>query len=91
MLARFSGKVGTGRLTINRGSADNLSTVIPEIDIWRVANLMLTRYGEEAMLEGAKHAHELASEGDRAGAVTWLRITNAIVQLTNTTSPGTVH
>jgi hypothetical protein len=82
---------GTGGLTINRGSADNLSGMIPEIDIWRVANLMLTRYGEEAMLEGATRAHELAADGDHAGAVTWLRITNAIVQLTNTTSPVTVH
>jgi hypothetical protein len=82
---------GTGRLTINRGSADNLSTVIPEIDIWRVANLMLTHYGEEALLEGAQHAHELAADGDRAGAATWLRITNAIVQLANTTPAGPVH
>jgi hypothetical protein len=65
--------------------------VIPEIDIWRIANLMLTRYGEEATLEGAKRAHELASEGDRAGAATWLRITGAIVQLTNTIPPGAVH
>jgi hypothetical protein len=27
--------------------------VIPEIDIWRVANLMLTRYGDEAVAESA--------------------------------------
>jgi hypothetical protein len=30
--------------------------VIPEIDIWRVANLMLTHYGKEAMLEGHPNA-----------------------------------
>jgi hypothetical protein len=65
--------------------------VIPEIDIWRVANLMLTRYGDEAMLEGAQHAHELAPDGDHAGAATWLRITAAICQLANTTAPATVH
>jgi hypothetical protein len=40
--------------------------VIPEIDIWRVANLMLTRYGGEATAESAKRADELA-EGDPAG------------------------
>ena len=33
--------------------------MISEVDIWRVANLMLTRYGDEAMLEGAQRAHEL--------------------------------
>ena len=52
---------------------------------------MLTRYGEEAILEGAIHAYELAADGDRAGAATWLRITAAIGQLANTTRPGLVH
>ena len=65
--------------------------MIPDIDIWRVANLMLTRYGEEAMLESAERAHELAADGDCVRAATWLRITNAICQLANTTAPGTVH
>jgi hypothetical protein len=35
--------------------------MIPEVDIWRVANLMFTRYGDEAMLEGAQRAHKLAA------------------------------
>ena len=34
--------------------------MIPEIDNWRVANLMLTRYGDEATAEGTKRAEELA-------------------------------
>ena len=65
--------------------------MIPEVDIWRVANLMLTRHHEEAMLEAAERAHELAADGDRVGAATWLRITAAIGQLANTTAAGTVH
>ena len=65
--------------------------MIPEIDIWRVANLMLTSSGEEAMLESAQHAHELAADGDRSGTATWLRITAAIVWLVNTTASGLVH
>jgi hypothetical protein len=65
--------------------------VIPDIDIWRVANLMLTRYGEEALLASAQHAHELASDGDCTGAATWLRITAAIAQLANSTPPGILH
>jgi hypothetical protein len=65
--------------------------MIPELDIWRVANLMLTRYGEEAMLESAQRAHELASDGDCAGTGTWLCITNAIAQLANTIASGLVH
>jgi hypothetical protein len=47
--------------------------VIPEIDIWRAANLMLKRYGEKAIEESAARADELAAQDDhmarRCGAV----------------------
>jgi len=55
------------------------------------ARISGTRYDDEAMLESARHAHELVEDGDRAGAATRLRITNAVDQLANTTAPGTVH
>jgi hypothetical protein len=41
--------------------------VIPEIDIWRIANLMLKCYGDEANIESAIRAEDLAETGDRAG------------------------
>ena len=47
--------------------------VIPEIDIWRAANLMLKRYGEKAFDESSTRAHELAADGDHDGASTWRR------------------
>jgi hypothetical protein len=65
--------------------------VIPEIDIWRVANLMLTRYGDEAMAESAKRADELAADGDLSGVAVWLRVIDAIRQLAITTPIGSVH
>jgi hypothetical protein len=65
--------------------------VIPEIDIWRVANLMLNRYGEEALAEGAKRAEELADDGDLGGVAVWLRVINAIKQLAITTPVGPLH
>jgi hypothetical protein len=65
--------------------------VIPEIDIWRVANLMLTRYGDAARAEGAKRAEELAADADLAGVAVWLRIIDAIGQLAMTTPIGSVH
>jgi hypothetical protein len=65
--------------------------VIPEIDIWRVANLMLTRYGDEAVTEGAKRAEELGADGDLAGVATWLRVIDAVRQLAVTTPTGPVH
>lgn len=44
--------------------------MIPEIDIWRAAALMLKRYGEQALEESAARADELMSAGDDDGAVT---------------------
>ena len=65
--------------------------MIPEIDIWRVAYLMLKCYGDEADIESTIRAEELFDEGDHKGAAVWLRVINAIVQLLNTTPPGPVH
>ncbi len=59
--------------------------MIPEIDIWRVANLMLTRCGDKAVAEGTKRAEELAADGDLAGVAVWLRVIDAIRQLAITT------
>jgi hypothetical protein len=42
--------------------------VIPEIDIWRAANLMLKRYGDKAFEESTTRADELAAAGDDNGA-----------------------
>jgi hypothetical protein len=70
---------------------DNLLGVIPEIDIWRVANLMLKRYGYEADIEGAIRAEELAKAGDWAEEAVWRRIVDAIGQLENTTPSGPLH
>jgi hypothetical protein len=65
--------------------------MIPEIDIWRVANLMLKRYGDLAEVESAIRTQELALNGDSAGVAVWRRITDAIEQLVNVTPPGPVH
>ena len=65
--------------------------VIPEIDIWRAALLMLKRFGDNAPTESAARADCLETEGDRDGAATWRRITDAVKQLVNTTPTGPVH
>ena len=62
--------------------------MIPEIDIWRAANLMLKRYGEKAFEESAARADELAADGDHDGASTWRRITAAVEQLANRRRPA---
>ena len=67
------------------------SRVIPEIDIWRAANLMLKRYGEKALEQSRTRIDELTSDGDHDGADTWRRITTAVEQLASTTPPGPLH
>ena len=65
--------------------------MIPEIDIWRAAQLMLKRYGDKALEESAARADELMAVGDDNGAAVWRRITFAVAQLANTIPPGRVH
>ena len=78
-------------LNDQRSKSRNFLHVIPEIDIWRAANLMLKRYGDKGLEESAAHAGELTAEGDHNGAVVWRRITNAVGQLANQTPPGPLH
>ena len=65
--------------------------MIPEIDIWRAAQLMLKRYGDEALKECAARADEFVAAGDDNGALVWRRITTAVAELVNTAPPGMVH
>jgi hypothetical protein len=65
--------------------------MIPEIDIWRVAMLMLKRYGDQTEVESAIRTQELAASGDTAGAAVWWRITDEIGQLVSVTPPGPMH
>ena len=74
--------------------------MIHEIEIWRAAVLMLSRYAGDAEAnrfrravelrpkgESRRSAPKLAAEGDHAGAAIWRRVTVAIEQLTDTTVP----
>jgi hypothetical protein len=65
--------------------------VIPEIDIWRAANLMLKRYGDKALAESAARADTLAAQDDYNGEAVWRRITDAVQQLANRTPAGPTH
>ena len=65
--ANFSALPLLVALTVGRCSTGTFPGMIPEIDIWRVANLMLRRYGDEADIESAIRAEELAAAGDWVG------------------------
>jgi hypothetical protein len=72
---------------IRNTSYATVFSVIREIEIWRVAVLMINRYADEAEANSFRRAVELAAEGDHAGAAIWRRVTVAIEQLTDTTGP----
>ena len=78
-------------LNLYRQRQCSFAVVIPEIDIWRAAQLILKRYGERAFEESAARADQLALAGDHDGADTWRRITAAVEQLANTVPPGPPH
>jgi len=78
-------------LNLCRPQACDFSRVIPEIDIWRAATLMLKRYGDKALEQSRTRIDELAADADHDGAETWRRITTAVEQLANITPPGPLH
>ena len=78
-------------LNVCRPQAWNFRCVIPEINIWRGATLMLKRCGDKAFEQSSARASELTADGDHDGADTWRRITTAVAQLANTTQPAPPH
>ena len=58
--------------------------MIPDIDIWRSANVIVKRYGEDAALEAAKRADDLLEAGDMDGCAIWKQIVAAVEDLQRT-------
>ena len=48
--------------------------MIPDIDIWRCAQLMINNHGDEAALEAAAAAAEWLAKGNIEAQRVWLRI-----------------
>jgi len=93
MRAKSRPHPGNAGLALDHMSAgDKLAlAMIPEIDIWRAASLMLKRYGEKALEESAARADELFAEQDHDGAAVWRRIIDGVGQLANTKPSGRPH
>ncbi len=65
--------------------------MIPEIDIWRSAHLMIRQHGDAAVSEADARATALTEQGDSASGLVWQRIREAIDQLQNNTPNGPAH
>jgi hypothetical protein len=55
--------------------------MISDPDIWRAAQLVTKRHGDDAPTIAAQRADELFTEGDHDGAAVWRRILHAVEEL----------
>ena len=61
-------------------------------DIYRSAKLLIDQYGAlEAEIHAAQRADTLLEAGDMDGRRVWLRIMEAMKELSNTTPTGVIH
>jgi hypothetical protein len=55
--------------------------MIPELDIWRAATLLIQHHGSEAEIVAAQRADLMIERGDLDGQKLWMRIRNTVVEL----------
>ncbi len=56
----------------------------PDLDIYRAANLLVKRHGEDAPIHAAMRADAMLDKGDLDGVATWRRILRAVEELQGT-------
>ncbi len=54
---------------------------IPDLDIYRSANVLVKRHGEDAPIHAAMNADTMLEAGDVEGCVVWKRILKAVEEL----------
>ena len=65
--------------------------MIPDLDIYLSANLLVKRHGADAPIHAAMRADTMLDKGDLAGVAVWKRILRAAEELQGTASkPGEV-
>ncbi len=55
--------------------------MIPELDIYRSANLLVKHHGEDAPIEAAMRADAMLEAGDLDGFAVWKRILRAVGEI----------
>jgi hypothetical protein len=58
-----------------------LIPMIPHLDIWRAANLLIQQHGANAEIVAAQRADEMLERNDLGGHLVWLRIVTALREL----------
>ncbi len=64
--------------------------MITDLEIYRAANQLVKRYGEDAEFEAAMRADAMIEQGDPEGLAVWKRILKAVDELlAQAPPPGT--
>ena len=61
--------------------------MIPDLDIYRSANILVKRHGPDAPIHAAMRADAMLDKGDLDGVAVWKRILRAVEELQGT-EPG---
>ena len=64
--------------------------MIPDLDIWRSANLLIKRHGQDAPIQAAMRADVMLDKGDLDGYEVWKRIVKAVEELLSKERPAGV-
>ena len=68
--------------------ADSVKVMTSNLDIYRTANLLLKQYGKDgAGMHAAMRADDLLEAGDIDGERLWIRILEAVRELTDAEPP----
>ncbi len=58
--------------------------MIPDLDIYRSAQVLIKQHGQDAPIHAAMRADAMLDKGDLGGAATWKRIVRAVGELQGT-------
>ncbi len=61
--------------------------MIPDLDIFRSANFLVRRHGQDAPIQAAMRADAMLETGDLNGYAVWRRVLRAVEELQGT-EPG---
>ncbi len=64
--------------------------MIPDLDIYRSANLLVRLHGQDAPIQAAMRAGELLDKGDLDGYAVWKRLVKAVEELLSKERPAGV-
>ncbi len=70
----FRGRGDSGRMA-------KIEAMIPDIDIWRSANLLVQQHGQDAPIQAAMRADAMLEAGDLDGYAVWQRVLRAVEEL----------